>query len=138
MKERGQWRALPARIDIQRAKIPSHRNANRLGQCRTIANLMGATPARIMGQGLAVKPDQIRALKRGQQFGMRCLNHLGSLQNTHTLRPLTKGSGNNRPFPVAIGTIGTVTKGQNHLPIGLHHRRVHPVKRSARHRAKRP
>ena len=138
MEKRRQRRALPAHFHIIATKIPDHRFVQQFRQPLPVARLMGAAPAGVMRQRLAVKPHQFGLFETGQNLGMGRLDQFGCRIDTRLPRPFAKSCGNHLPVLVRIGLIGGFAKLENRLAIGQQHRRIHPVKRGARHRAKCP
>ena len=137
MKERGQRRAFAPQSYIRAAEIPDHRQAQTLGQGRTLAQLMRAPPAWLMRQRLPVKPHQRRAPELAQDLQMRALDQRLRLFQI-LARPLPQSGGQNRLLLSGIATISSWSKGKNRLAIGLDHGRINPIQRGPRHRPQRP
>ncbi len=138
VEERRQRRPLPAQRHIGAAKIPDHRTAQNFGQHRAIAHLVGAARPWFMRQRLAVKPHQGVAREFRQKFGMGGFDHLGGGIRFGRARPVAQPGAQNRAFARRIGAAGGFAELQDARAVAQHHRRVNPVQRSARHRAKRP
>jgi len=139
MIERRQRRALPAQLHIGAAKIPHHRQDQNRSHHRAVARRMGAAPARIMRQGRAVKAHQFRLIGvMRQKLGMRSLDHLGRLLHASLARPAPEARAQHHTLGLGIGAVTGVTEGIDPLAIGFQQRRVHPVKRRARHRPQCP
>ena len=89
--ERGQRRALPAHRHVGAAEIPDGRQAQKLRQDRAVAALVGAAPARVMRQGLAVKAQNVGPGEAAEKLGMGVFHHLGGGGDAGVARPLAKG-----------------------------------------------
>ena len=70
MVERGERGPLAAEPDVGGAEIPHHRPAERVGECRPVADLKRAAPARVMRQRLAVKAHEVDPVEGPQDLGM--------------------------------------------------------------------
>ena len=137
MEKRCKRGALAPHLHIRAPKIPDHSPPQSLRKGLPVTNLQRAPAPRLMRKGLTVKPNDLRALEPAQNRCMGALDNLGRGLNLRP-RPFPKGRGQNRPLLRLIGAIAALTKGKNRLAICLNKGRIHPIKRSPRHRPKRP
>ena len=133
MEERRKGRALAARRHIRAAKIPDHRRLPECRQFRAISDLAGAASGGIMGQGLAVKSDQIRHIRdpRPEPWPMPfqdCRLRLWAWIPA-------AGRAQQRLHLRRIGESGGCAKTDDIRAIGLHDRRIHPIHGCARHQS---
>ena len=96
---------------------------------------MGAAPARIMGQGLTVKPRQIDSFESRHHLRVDSLDHLGSVRDIFVL-PFAQSRPQHVTLPVGVRAISTVTKFKNSMPVTHYNCRIDPVQGRSRHGTK--
>jgi hypothetical protein len=138
VKHGGKRRTLAAHCNVGRPEIPDNGQAQGLGQQGAVACLVRAAPARVMGECLAVKAQDIDPCERGQKLCMGGLNHLGRISDSGIVRPASQRRTQRGAFGLGIRAVAGLPECLDCFAVGDDDGRVHPVERGARHRPQRP
>ena len=103
-------RPLPAGRHVGGAEIPDDRTADRPRQPRPVADLMRASPCRIMRQGLSMEAHQIRPVEPRQKLNMSVFDDTGRFGHARIARPAAKRSTQNLPFGACVGTVAAAAE----------------------------
>jgi hypothetical protein len=148
MIDRHQRRALPARRDIGGAEVVHNRDAERLRQRGSIADLHREMAFGAMQNGLAVKSDNIDGAPLDAMLAQECLDRicvrardprLDVRENARPRGPIghhrSVGDGlpQQRAFLARISAITGGPESRHGFAVGFEQRHVHAVKRRAAH-----
>ena len=91
-----------------------------------------------MGQGLAVKPDQLGPFQPRQNRRVRRFDRFGGLRHPGLTRPAPERGAQHGALTLRIGAVAGVAELENCLSIGAQERRIDAIQRRPRHRAGHP